>query len=100
MKYTPVVGNFYATTFVKAYVLNALAVALITAGGIELRELLNDEKSNAYLFFNGVIGTGALNDYQKTGIVFAGTFLVAMFAYAMLYLLFGFGGGMLAATKN
>lgn len=96
MKLIPLVKDFYATSFLKAYILNALAVALTTAGSIELRNLLNDEKSNAYLFFNGVIGTGALNDYQKTGIVFAGSFLTAMFAYTMLYLLFGFGGGMLS----
>ena len=96
MTFRPLVKNFYATTFLKAYVLNALAVALITAGGIELRQLLNDEKSNAYLFFNGVIGTGKLNDVQKTAIVFGGTFLVAMFAYSMLFLLFGYGGGMLS----
>lgn len=94
----PIIKNFHATTLIKAYILNALAVALVAAGGIELRTLLNDEKSNAYLFFNGVIGSGKLTDFEKTVIVFAGSFIIAMFAYTMLYILFGFGGGMLSSS--
>ena len=96
----PVVKGFYATSFIKAFLLNALAVALVAATGIELRQLLDEEKSLAYLFFNNVFLGGGLTEADKAMIVFLGTFVFALVVYIVMYLLFGYGGGMLVSSKD
>ena len=96
----PLVKGFYATSFIKAFVLNAIAVAMVAASSVELRQLLNEEKSNAYLFFNNFLSGGQLSEIQKAVIVFVGSFIFAMLTYLFLFIVFGFGGGMLSGLGN
>jgi len=81
----PVIRGFYANSFIKAFVLNAIAVAMVAASSVELRQLLNEEKSGAYLFFNNFLNGGKLSEVQKAVIVFVGSFVFAMFTYLFLF---------------
>jgi hypothetical protein len=91
------VNGMYATSFLKAFFLNALALAVVAVGAIELRERLNDDKSNAYLFFNNFFSGSTLSEIQKGGIVFISSFVFSIFTYLIMYFLFGYGGGLLSA---
>lgn len=97
MKYKlPVFKNLRATTIPKAYFLNAVAVAIIAALSIETRQLLNDEKSNFYSYFNELLSGKGLTETQKVFIVFASSFIIAIVTYLIMFLLFDYGRGMLA----
>ncbi len=91
------IEGMYATSFVKAFFLNALTLAIVAVGAIELRQTLNDDKSNAYLFFNNLLSGKAMSEIQKGGIIFMSSFILSIFTYLMMYLIFGFGGGLLSA---
>ena len=96
----PIIPGFYANSILKAFVLNAIAVALVAACSVELRQLLNEEKSGTYIFFNNFLSGGKLSEVQKAGIVFIGSFIFALLTYLFLFILFGFGGGMLTSLHN
>ena len=96
----PIVPGFYANSILKAFILNAIAVALVAACSVELRQLLNEEKSGTYIFFNNFLSEGKLSEVQKALIVFAGSFIFALLTYLFLFILFGFGGGMLTSLHH
>ena len=96
----PLIKNFYADSFLNAFVLNALAVGIVAASSVELRQLLNDDKGNTYAFFNSLLQGKALTELQKSIIVFMGSFAIALATYVLLYLFFGFGGGMLTSLHG
>ena len=87
----PLVKGFFATTYFKAFILNAITVAIIAALSIEVR---------SYLDYVGRKAKGGwdLSDSAKTLIVFVSAFSVAIVVYVSLYVLVGFGGGMLTST--
>ena len=86
----PLIKGFFATTYLRAFFLNALAVAAIAALSIEMR---------SYLDHLGLKADGGweLTDLEKTVIVFVSGFTIAMLIYASLYAVVGFGGGMLTS---
>jgi hypothetical protein len=84
----PLIKTFLATTYLNAFILNAIAVAVIAALSIEMRMYLDDIGRKAKGGWN-------LSDLSKTAIVFISGFIIAMFVYFVLYVLVGFGGGML-----
>lgn len=84
----PLIRGFFATTYFKAFVLNAVAAAFIAALSIEMRSYLDNIGRKAK-------GGWDLSDVTKTTIVFVSAFTIAMVVYACMYLLVGFGGGML-----
>ena len=96
----PIIGGFYANTILKAFILNAIAVAMVAACSVELRQLLNEEKSGTYMFFNKFLSGGTLTEVQKAVIVFIGSFVFALMTYLFLFILFGFGGGMLTSLHD
>lgn len=79
----PIIQNFRANTITKAFILNALAIAITAALSIELRRILNRKLTNT-------------NDVTKTLIVFVFAFVIAIFTYTLLHVIFGYGGGMLS----
>jgi len=93
----PIVKNFYATTIFKAFVLNALAVALISTFAVEIRKALNNAKGRIYLFVNPFFSGHDLNEKQKSVVVALASFVGAMLVYIIMFFLFGFGGGMLSS---
>ena len=77
------IKGFKATTLTNAFILNALASALIAVTAVEMREYLNTNK--VYV-----------TETQKARQVFIITFLVAILVFYLLHIIFGFGGGMLS----
>lgn len=92
-KRLPVFKNFFANTFMKAFILNAIAVAVISALSIEIRSYLDT-------LGRDVKGGWNLTDFTKTLIVFSSAFMVAILVYLILYFTVGFGGGMLTTHKK
>jgi hypothetical protein len=84
----PLIKGFFATTYPRAFLLNALASAVIAALSIEMRSYLDQLGLKAD-------GGWELTDLEKTVIVFVSAFTIAMLTYALLYAVVGFGGGML-----
>ena len=76
------IKGFKSTTLVNAFILNALASALIAVTAVEMRQSLNENK----LY---------VTEAQKARQVFITTFAVAIGVFIALHLVFGFGGGML-----
>ena len=96
----PIFKHFQATTIFKAFLLNAIAVAIISTLSVETRHLLTNEKNTMYIFFNNLFVDKELSEIQKTGIVFSLTLVCALISYQLLYLLFGYGGGMVKTNKH
>jgi len=96
----PVLKNFYATSIFKAFILNAIAVALIATMAVELRKELNDVKGRFYLLVNPLFQGNELTERQKAIVVAIASFLGAILVYHFMYFLFGFGGGMLTSNVN
>ena len=89
----PFFKHFYANTFLKAFILNAFALGVISALSIETR---------IYLDYVGkqVKSTHHLTDFTKTVIVFISAFIVGTVIYLLMYIFVGFGGGMLTAVPH
>ena len=87
----PLIRGFFATTYFKAFILNAVTVAIIAALSIEMRSYLDSAGRKAK-------GGWDLSDPAKTLIVFVSAFTVAIIVYMSLYVLVGFGGGMLTSS--
>lgn len=94
----PLIKDFYATTVFKAFVLNAIAVALIATMAIELRRELDDVKGRFYLLVNPLFSGSSLNERQKATIVAVASFMGAILVYHFMFILVGFGGGMLTSS--
>ena len=84
MSFKPIL-NLRATTIRKAFLLNAIVLAIIAAGSIELRKYLDYIKE-----------TKGLNRIQKMSITIAGTFIIGMIIYLLARCFLGFGEGLLA----
>ncbi len=85
----PLFHNLRATTFLKAFILNAIAVSLITTLSIQTREYLDDIGRKEKGGWN-------LSSFTKSVIVLFVSFICSLFVYLLLFLIAGFGGGMLA----
>jgi hypothetical protein len=75
--------NFKSTTLINAFILNALASALIAVTAVEVRQYIRESKQY-------------VTEAQKARQVFIVTFGVAIFIFTLLHTVFGFGGGMLS----
>ena len=59
----PLIQSFKATSYLKAFVLNAIVSGIITALAIEMRFLLEDNKSEYYKFWMNVYHVKTLQNY-------------------------------------
>ena len=92
----PLVKNYRATTYLKAFVLNAIATAAIAAMAIEMRMQLDNKYSKTYGYFNDILMRDSLSELDKVIIVFVIGFLGALLVYHIMFIMFAFGGGLLA----
>ena len=76
-----------STTYTKAFILNAIATALIALVAVEMKSALNNKKTD-------------IDPIVQALINFVVTFTTAISVYFLLYLIFGFGGGMLVPGSN
>ena len=83
MPFKPLI-NLRTTTIAKAFLINAIVLAVIAAGSIELRKYLDSIKE-----------TRKLSRFRKVIITISGTFFIGFIVYILARISFGFGGGML-----
>ena len=91
----PIIKTFKATSYFKAFILNALVAGIITALAIELRLELEDNTSQYYKFWVNVYDVKKLKESHKLIVSFFITFIVALIAYHSFFFLFLYGGGQL-----
>lgn len=91
----PLIKSFKATSYLKAFILNALVAGIITALAIELRLQLEDNTSNYYKFWVNIYNVKKLKESHKLIVSFIITFVVALIAYHSFFILFLYGGGQL-----
>ena len=77
----PLIRGFHATNIKKAFLLNAIAAALIASVAVIVKDRLDAKTTLVYT--------------DKFTVVLIITFIYAIIVYNILYLVFGFGGGML-----
>jgi hypothetical protein len=80
--YMPLIKGFGATTIHKAFILNALASAMVASIAVITKDRLDRRKK--------------LRVRDKYLGVFLITFMISLIVFYCLFLLFGFGRGMLA----
>ena len=93
----PLTTKWRATTYLRAFVLNAIATAAIAALAFEMRIQLDKDKEPIYGYFARAFGSKVLSERQKVGIVFVTAFLGALLVYHTLYAAVAFGGAMLVS---
>lgn len=96
----PLTKNFRATSLFKAFLLNALAAAFIASIAIEIRLRLNNEKDSLYILLNKWIPGKQVNDDILFMVTFVVSFVACLLVYNTLFILFLFGGGMLAPNEK
>lgn len=95
MNIKPLTMRFRATTYTKAFILNAIVAAAIAVFAVEMRVLIHKRTGSTYTYINKIIPGDELSEEQIIGVVFFGTFIVAIVVYLFMYILFGYGGGLL-----
>ena len=93
----PLITGWRATSYFRAFILNAVATAAIAALAIEMRAQLDMDKEAIYGYFARALGAKTISEKQKVWIVFATAFLGALLVYHTLYALLAFGGSMLVS---
>ena len=87
MKLFPLTNTFRATSYLKAFVLNALVGGIITALAIELRLQLEDNSSKYYKFWMNVYNVKSLQTTHKLITTFILTSMVGLFIIYFVFLL-------------
>jgi hypothetical protein len=88
-----------ATNVQKAFALNSIFLAVVTA----FTFAIHDSMSRLHYFGSMEHGSGwkdLLLKMRFYAILVACTFTIGMVTYGLLFVLFGFGGGMLAVSKS
>ena len=78
----PLIDGFKADSFLKAFILNALSSSIIASVAITVKDRLD-----TYTKYD-------IN--LKIILTFIITFFITLISFSFMYILFGFGGGMLA----
>lgn len=87
----PLIHNFSSTTLTKAFILNAIALALITGTTTALTIAIDDAYKRR---------RRRLSTWAKLGIAMGIAAVSAAIVYVILYFVFGFGRGMLASPAT
>ena len=97
MALIPLTTRLRATTYFRAFILNAIATAAVAALAIEMRMQLDMDKEVIYGYFARALGSKVLSETQKVVIVFWTAFLGSLVVFHALYALVAFGGGMVVS---
>ena len=90
-----IIKNFKSSNVWRAFILNSIAATLIIYISIEMQHhyrVFKDDKGNKI--------NSEATPVDDTIISLCLTFLTSLFAYILLYIVFGFGGGMLVAGSK
>ena len=82
--FPPLLKGFYANSFLTAFLLNAISASLVSVTAVFFRDSLKQEHLRA-------------GDYTR---ILLSTFLCAVMVYVVMFLLFRFGGGMIATPDT
>jgi hypothetical protein len=96
----PVISSFRATTYGRAFLLNAIVTAAVAVFAIEMRVQLENSKGGVYGYFNKILAGKDLSEIQIMSIVFVTTFFAAFSVYNIMYVIFHYGSGMMVATRE
>ena len=96
----PIFTNFKASSFFKAFLLNAIIGAIICALAIELRFSLEDDSTIYYGFWSNIYNEKKLTEIHKFFGTLIITCLVSLIVYYSMYVLFYYGGGQLSFIKT
>ena len=96
----PIFKSFKAESYLKAFLLNGLVAGLVTTLAIEVRLILDDTKSDYYVFWSTLYRIKVLKKSHKLLTTFIITFLIALVTYHLFFLLFFYGGGQLNLVKT
>jgi len=87
----PLINNFRSTNIWKAFVLNSIAASIVIVISITVKShfdtyTTDDSKNN---------NIRRHTSFTSISLTILFTFLASLVAYTIMYLVFGFGGGML-----
>jgi hypothetical protein len=99
MSIFPLIKNFQATSYNKAFILNAIVGAVICALAIELRLTLENDKTTYYDFWLSFYNEKKLSIVYKFLTTLLVTFIVSILVYYSMYFIFYYGGGQLSSSK-
>ncbi|MAH20722.1 MAG: hypothetical protein CMB96_04725 [Flavobacteriaceae bacterium] len=93
-----------ATNIFKAFLINAFVAALVATIIVEVRRDLNEDKSGIFQIIHNIASRFDSNPFKtaprKMFYTFITGFVVSLIIYNILYVLIGFGGGMIANKKQ
>tara|TARA_A100000164_G_scaffold315979_1_gene295811 strand:+ start:548 stop:871 length:324 start_codon:yes stop_codon:yes gene_type:complete len=95
----PLIKGFKSTDISKAFLLNALAIALAAVVAIETRVQLEDEKSTLYIAVNNMFPEKKLGFILKILLVLLSGFITSLIVHIILHILFGYGAAMIIDDK-
>ena len=78
----PLFHGFKSTNILRAFILNSVAIAIIAVFTVEIKQGLDSSDTN-------------YNQHLKTFITFLSSLAIGLTTYGLMWMLFGFGGGML-----
>ena len=89
-----------ADTFFNAFILNSIATALIAGSAVEISLALENKESSLYKITNYLLAGEEVSEQQKFFSKFIITFAVALLIFNLMYLIVGFGGGMMICERK
>ena len=95
----PLIKGFKSTDISKAFLLNALAIALAAVVAIETRVQLEDEKSTLYIAVNNMFPGKKVGFILKIILVMLSAFITTLIVNIVLHILFGYGASMIIDNK-
>lgn len=95
----PLIKGFKSTDISKAFLLNALAIALAAVVAIETRVQLEDEKSTLYIAVNNMFPEKKLGFILKILVVLLSGFITSLIVHIVLHIFFGYGAAMIIDDK-
>ena len=94
-----ITNDFKATTYFKAFILNAIVAAFIAAIAVEFRMILDEDKNPISVYLYNIIGND-ISEVERFVIVLIVTLLAAYICYHIMYFLVGFGGGFITTNRK
>ena len=96
MSYFPLIKQFHSSSYVKAFILNAIVGAIICGLAIEIRMALHDNTTSYYRVMQSVYNTKHITKIHKFIATIVSTLFVSIITYILMYFIFSYGGGELS----
>ena len=88
----PIIKGFKSTDIWKAFILNSLASTLIIFIAMSVKERYDHYTDKKDQEINRT------TNFKSIGLTIIATFFATMFAYSLMWIVFGYGGGLLINT--